>query len=352
MTTDTASRQVATVSSLPAVSRSVDIFSDPAAFEHAQRVAKVFASSKLVPTHLQGNVADCLIALQIARRLNEEPLTVMQQIYIVSGRPGWFTSYVIARANRSGVFRSPITWKSEGQGETLAVTATAVIASTGEAVGVTCDMRMAKAEGWTKNAKYTSMPEHMLRWRSAAMLVRLYAPEVMLGMPVIEEIETAPQEMRDVTPKRSVNEALDAFAEDAANSKPNGAHTAPSGGEASQDPARSGDASPAATSPQTTGQAAANTEAAPETQAPQADAPSGAAEGAWPEGKTPANEAEYTAYAHAWIDDVRAEKITPADAAKRWKDEKSLRNKCGVTEDQRDPIKSTLDTVIATRKAA
>lgn len=193
---------------------STDIFSDPQKFEHAQRVAKVFAASDLVPPHMR-NMANCLIALQIANRLNEDPLTVMQQIYIVSGRPGWATAYMVARANRSGVFSGPITWKSVGTGDKLSVTAKATIAATGEAIDVTCDMAMAQAEGWTRNSKYKSMGEHMLRWRSAAMLIRLYAPEVMLGMPVIEEVETYPEAMRDVSPAaptREMKDALDAFA--------------------------------------------------------------------------------------------------------------------------------------------
>jgi len=193
-----------------------DVFSDPASFEHAQRVAKVFASSNLVPPHLKGQVADCLIAYQIARRLNEEPLTVFQNIYVVSGRPGWKTEYVIARANKAGVFKSRITWKPSGEGDNLAVTASAVLADSGETIAVTCDMKMARAENWTKNAKYTSMPEHMLRWRSAAMLIRLYAPEVMLGMPVIEELETLePAPMRDISP--AMRRSLDDFASGAAS---------------------------------------------------------------------------------------------------------------------------------------
>lgn len=343
-TTEQASRQVATLSTLPARAQSVDIFSDPAAFEHAQRVAKVFASSKLVPTHLQGNVADCLIALQIARRLNEEPLTVMQNIYIVSGRPGWFTAYMIARANRSGIFKGSITWKSEGAGEALAVTATAVLADTGEAVGVTCDMRMAKAEGWTKNAKYTSMPEHMLRWRSGAMLIRLYCPEVMLGMPVLEELETMPAaEMRDVTPKRSINEALDAFAEEGTTE--NGASTSSPGGEVAEQ-----GASPAAPSQETVGQASANADAAPETQAPQAGGSSGAAE-AWPDGQIPKTEAEYQIYARAWFAKVGTN-IAVADATDAWKKDKGVRNKAFVGEDIRDGLKAELDEIIANAKAA
>jgi len=58
-------------------------------------------------------------------------------------------------------------------------------------------MEMAKKEGWTKNAKYQSIPEQMLRYRSAAFLIRLYCPEVMIGVPAQVELEL---EARDVTP--------------------------------------------------------------------------------------------------------------------------------------------------------
>lgn len=177
------------------------MFSDPAKFEFAQRVAQVFASSNLVPAHLKGKLPDCLIALHMAERLGEDPLTTMQNIMVVNGRPGFMTSYMIARANRSGVFKGRITWATTGAGEALSVTANAVLAETEETVSATTSMVMAKAEGWTKNAKYQSMPEHMLRYRSAAMLIRLYCPEVMLGMAAVEELETGPAPMRDVTPR-------------------------------------------------------------------------------------------------------------------------------------------------------
>jgi hypothetical protein len=96
-------------------------------------------------------------------------------------------------------------WKSAGQGVDLAVTASAALADSGEVVSVAVSMAMAKADGWTKNAKYTTMPEHMLRWRSAAMLIRLYVPEVMLGIQSAEEVEDATQSApRDNTPPRHV----------------------------------------------------------------------------------------------------------------------------------------------------
>lgn len=182
---------------------------DPEAFAHGQRVANLFANSQLVPAHLRGKVADCFIALHMAERLGEDPLIVMQNIVIVSGKAGWMTQYMIGRANRSGVFKGRINWRSEGAGDKLEVTAHATLADTGEEVTATVSMAMAKAEGWTSNKKYTSMPEHMLRWRSATMLIRLFCPEVMLGIPAADELEDVQAgQMRDVTPPRPTRERI------------------------------------------------------------------------------------------------------------------------------------------------
>jgi hypothetical protein len=175
-------------SALPAVAMP-SMLADAARFEFGQRVANLFANSQLVPAHLRGKTADCFIALHMAERLNEDPLVVMQNINIINGRAGWSAQYMIGRANRSGVFRGRISWRSTGAGDALQVTAHAVLADAGEEVTATASMAMAKAEGWTKNQKYQSMPEHMLRYRSATMLIRLYAPEVMLGIPSSDELE-------------------------------------------------------------------------------------------------------------------------------------------------------------------
>lgn len=104
---------------------------------------------------------------------------------------------MIAKANQHGVFKDVIDWEVKGKAETLSVTAYGVLRTTGKRAQVTCDMEMAKKEGWTKNAKYQSIPEQMLRYRSAAFLIRLYCPEVMVGVPSAIEIE---MEAKDITP--------------------------------------------------------------------------------------------------------------------------------------------------------
>jgi hypothetical protein len=177
-------------------------------FEHAQRAAKLFAASALVPQHLRNKPADVAIALMMSRRINEDPLILMQNMYSVHGSPGWNAQYMIARANRSEVFSSRINWRETGKGDKLEVTAYATLAESGEEVSASVSMEMAKAEGWTKNPKYKSMPALMLRYRSATFLVRLFAPEIMLGLSTQDEIDdiraagAEPVEVQDVTPAK------------------------------------------------------------------------------------------------------------------------------------------------------
>lgn len=182
---------------------------DPEIFNHMQRVGSMLAMSPLFPDHLRKGDRDSAIAngvlvMNMAARLNEDPLTVAQNIYFVGGKPGWSSSYMIGKANQHGVFKDPIAWEIKGKGDDLSVTAYAEVKSTGKRVEATCDMAMARAEGWTKNAKYKSMPEQMLRYRSATFLIRLYCPEVMIGIPSQVEVELG---MKDVTPADAAYQA-------------------------------------------------------------------------------------------------------------------------------------------------
>lgn len=167
---------------------------DTERFNLMQREAKVFAYSPLIPEHLrkggeQQAIANCYIALKMARTMGEDPLVVLQNIHVVNGKAGFASQYMIARANASGVFKGRINWRIDRDPKNLAVTAYATLADTGDVIEFTVDMAMAQAEGWIKNPKYRTMPEVMLRYRSAAFLIRFYAPDVMLGYQTSEEAE-------------------------------------------------------------------------------------------------------------------------------------------------------------------
>jgi hypothetical protein len=161
----------------------------PSAFAHTYRIAKMFSSSQLVPAHFRGKPEECMVALALAQQLKVNPLLAMQNIFVVKGTPGFKTSFVIALANERGPFADPIQFEEIGKGKDLAVRAYAKMRSTGTTVDFTVSLAMAAADGWTSNPKYTSMPALMLRYRAAAILVRLYCPEVLMGYQTSEEVE-------------------------------------------------------------------------------------------------------------------------------------------------------------------
>lgn len=177
---------------------------ETAAFELVQRQAKMLASSTLVPKEFQGNMANCAIGLNIAKRLGADPFMVLQNIDVIHGRPSFRATFLIAMVNASGRF-SPIKFNLEGDGADRTCHAYATDKASGETVeGPVVSMAMAKAEGWSTKAgsKWLTMPELMLRYRSAAFFARLYAPDITLGMQTAEEVEDIAFPERNVTPAR------------------------------------------------------------------------------------------------------------------------------------------------------
>lgn len=157
-------------------------------FDLAQRQAKALCQSDLVPAQYKNNIANTLVALEIAHRINASPLMVMQNLNIIHGRPSWGSSFIIATINGSGKFTS---LRFVGD-LTKGIKAVCNERDTGELIeGPTVTMQMAKDEGWLDKAgsKWKTMPELMMRYRAAAFFGRLYAPEVMMGMHTVEEIQ-------------------------------------------------------------------------------------------------------------------------------------------------------------------
>ena len=161
---------------------------DTRKFELVQREAKLLAASSLVPKQYQGNVADVVVAMNMARRMNADPLMVMQSLHIIHGKPGWSSQFLIAAFNSSGRFGAIYYEFSDDLAECTAVTTELV---TGRAIrGPKVTLEMAKAEGWSTKAgsKWKTMSELMLRYRSAAFLIRTTAPEIGLGLYTADEL--------------------------------------------------------------------------------------------------------------------------------------------------------------------
>jgi len=167
-------------------------FGADGSFELAQREARAFCSSDLVPAQYRGNVPNTLIAMNVARRLNADILGVMSHLYVVHGRPAFDSTFLIATVNSSGRF-SPLRFRFQGaEGQpSWGCRAVATDKDTGEeCLGSLITMALAEAEGWIgkKGSKWVTMPEHMLKFRAAAFWTREYAPELSLGMQTVDEV--------------------------------------------------------------------------------------------------------------------------------------------------------------------
>lgn len=194
---------------LPAVSnsgtelaiKSASIFLDMQRFADAQRVATLLASSTMVPEQFQRNVANCVIALNLADRLRVDTFMMMQNMYVVHGRPGIESKMAIALVEGSGKY-SPIKYKVSGTGKTEKgvarpdqCVAYATEIKTGEVIeGPAVTWEMAVAEGWTKPrkdlpSKWQTMPEIMFRYRAAMFFARVHAPGALLGLRTVDELE-------------------------------------------------------------------------------------------------------------------------------------------------------------------
>ncbi len=218
-------------------------------FELMQRAANLLASSTLVPAAYRkviekldkyGNVkesrenpnalANAVVALNMAQRMGADPLMVMQNLYIVEGRPSWSSQWIIAAINGSGRFsplrfdikvlgkknveRTETVWEG---GNRTSITkkvdildkvciAWAIEKETGERLeSPAVSIEMAVKEGWyTKNgSKWQTMDEVMLRYRTASFFGKLYAPELLMGLQTVEEA----QDIIDLNPDGSYSVA-------------------------------------------------------------------------------------------------------------------------------------------------
>lgn len=165
---------------------------DMQTFADAQRIAGALSQSTLVPKDYQNNVANCMIAMEMSQRVNANPMAVMQNLYIIHGKPSWSSQFIIGMINGCGRF-SPLRFKMHGMakdGDTFGCQAYATDIESGDILeGPWVSMKMAREEGWVSKSgsKWKTMPDLMIRYRAAAFFGRLYAPDLLMGMSTEDE---------------------------------------------------------------------------------------------------------------------------------------------------------------------
>lgn len=101
---------------LPVVAAEPSIFGNLKRFEDAQRIGAMLAKSTLVPNHFRESVSNCVIALELAERMQTNVLMVMQHLAVVNGKPGWDAQFITAKINTCGRFK-PLSYDVGGAGD-------------------------------------------------------------------------------------------------------------------------------------------------------------------------------------------------------------------------------------------
>ena len=178
-------------------------FADTVSFRKLFDIGKMFASSALVPQTYQNRPMDCTIAVDMANRMGVSPMMVMQNLYVVKGKPQWSGQACMSMIRGSGEFKNvrPVYTGTKGE-DSWGCYIQAEYRDTGEIVkGTEVTIGMAKAEDWyNKNgSKWKTIPEQMLAYRAAAFFARVYIPNALMGVYVEGEAEDMSKEERDRT---------------------------------------------------------------------------------------------------------------------------------------------------------
>lgn len=227
-------------------------------FEAMQRVAKPYAESTIVPNSYRGNLGNCIIALDLAYRMNLPALMVMKELYVVNGSPSWSSKFLVACINKLGRYTTlrykkrslgkigtikmqKVEWLPSPNGKSVKnvklvdtdefkdidnyeCIAHCIEKATGELLeSDPVTIEMAIKEGWyTKDgSKWVSMPQLMLSYRAAAFWQRKYAPEVSMGFPTREEVEDVQDiEYQDISYSNQLSDYDDTSADSVSKPTP------------------------------------------------------------------------------------------------------------------------------------
>lgn len=189
--------EIMTTPQQTAVASKDNIYASTQAFNELFKIGSVMSKTQLVPDNYRNKPEDCTIAIDIANRNGMSPLSVMQNLYVVKGKPTWSGQACIAmlRASKEYEHVKPV-MVGERNTDGWGCYFKAIDKSDGEvAKGTLVTIQMAKDEGWYSKpgSKWPTMPEQMLQYRAAAFFARIYMPNALMGFSVEGKQKISPR---------------------------------------------------------------------------------------------------------------------------------------------------------------
>jgi hypothetical protein len=162
-------------------------------FDKLMEMSMMMAKSTIIPLTFQNRAENCFIALDMASRMGISPMLLMQNLFIIQGKPSLSGQFISALLRSSPSWRDvTLHYVGTPNQDTWGAYVSAIRNSTGELVkGATVTLSIAKKEGWFQKSgsKWQTMPEVMLAYRAYTWFGRVYAPELLMGLQSSDELE-------------------------------------------------------------------------------------------------------------------------------------------------------------------
>lgn len=167
------------------------------------KLAQTLATSDIIPDVYKNKPANIVIALDMANRMAITPMMVMQNLYVVRGKPSWSGQACKSLIQGCGKFKNVKTIYIGERGTDGRGCYISAVGADGEKIdGPDVTIAIAKAEGWYgSNPKWRNLTELMLAYRAAAFFARVHCPEVLMGVHVEGEVEDFTTEPANPEPK-------------------------------------------------------------------------------------------------------------------------------------------------------
>lgn len=158
----------------------------PSTFEilpMAIELAKHVHATEFVPAALRNSPERVTAAFLRGHELGLEPMYSLNAVYVVQGRVGLYAETLRALINRAG----HEIWTEDAS--ITSCTVAAVRRGTTRTLKVTYTIEDAKRAGLENKENWRKAPADMLMARASARMARWHFPEIMLGLPAVEELE-------------------------------------------------------------------------------------------------------------------------------------------------------------------
>lgn len=150
----------------------------------AHQIATAICGTSFVPTHFRGKPDECAVAILYGATVGFDPVTAIQQIFVIGGKPALYARAMVAIVLAQG----HEIWTEEEEPGRVVVAGRRK--GSERVTKVEWTSALAQQAGYTSNAKYKTDPRSMLYARASGDVARRIAPDALMGMAYnVEELE-------------------------------------------------------------------------------------------------------------------------------------------------------------------